>query len=406
MNRLKLIILSITMVSGLILPISSGWAHGERSLEPFVRMRTIQWYDVAFSKSELSVNDELVITGKFHVADDWPNNIPEPERVYLSLISPGPVFVRKERYINGEPHLNSFPLEIGRNYEFKMVLKARIPGRYHAHPSFNVKDTGNIAGPGQWVEITGNADSFTNNITTLQGNTIDLETYGTANGVRWHMFWMALGVAWLVWWLRRPLFIPRYNMLLAGQEEELVTKTDVSLAKGLLVGVPIIVILGYFSAVGQYEETIPLQTAIDLISPLPTAIENVNTKVTRAEYDVSDRAMTLTVNVTNNGDSPIRLGELSTGSVRFIDPEVVQDTGNYPEEYMAKNGLEVTPPGAIGPGESTTLKVVAQDAAWEIEHLSSVVRDTDSRFGGLLFFYDEDGNRFLSSVSSPIIPQF
>jgi len=73
---------------------------------------------------------------------------------------------------------------------------------------------------------------------------------------------------------------------------------------------------------------------------------------------------------------------------------------------MAKNGLEVTPPGAIGPGESTTLKVVAQDAAWEIEHLSSVVRDTDSRFGGLLFFYDEDGNRFLSSVSSPIIPQF
>jgi len=124
MKRLKLIIASFTMLAGLAFSITSCWAHSERSLEPFVRMRTIQWYDVSFSKSELTVNQDLVITGKFHVAEDWPNNIPEPERVYLSLISPGPVFVRKERYINGEPHLNSFPLEIGRDYEFKMVLKA------------------------------------------------------------------------------------------------------------------------------------------------------------------------------------------------------------------------------------------------------------------------------------------
>ena len=178
MKAAKRLIAIIAVASASWLPVSTAWAHGERSLEPFVRMRTIQWYDVAWSKSDVSVNDELVVTGKFHVAEDWPNNIRRPDMAYLGLISPGPVFVRKERYINGEAHLNSLALEVGRDYEFKIILKARIPGRYHVHPSMNLLDTGNVAGPGQWVEITGNAQSFRNPITTLQGNTIDLESYG------------------------------------------------------------------------------------------------------------------------------------------------------------------------------------------------------------------------------------
>lgn len=388
------------------LSVSEAWAHGERSLEPFVRMRTIQWYDVAFSKSNVSVNDELVITGKFHVAEDWPNNIPEPELAYLGLISPGPVFVRKERTINGEPHLNSLPLEIGGDYDFKVVLRARIPGKYHIHPSFNVKDTGNIAGPGQWIEITGSADSFTNEIKTLQGNTIDMETYGTANGVRWHMFWIAVGTFWLVWWLRRPLFIPRFNMLKAGEEEKLVTRTDISIAKGLLIGVPLIVLVGYVNAVLSYDETIPLQTPIDRIAPLPKQANVVTTKVQRADYDVANRAVTLSISVTNNGTRPFQLGELSSGSVRFIDPDANVEAGDYPEEYVAKTGLDVQPEAPIQSGETVKLTVVAQDAAWEIERLSSVIRDTDSRFGGLLFFYDDAGNRYQSSVAAPLIPKF
>ena len=38
--------------------------------------------------------------------------------VYLGVIAPGPVFVRKERYINGQPHLNSLPLQLGDDYQF------------------------------------------------------------------------------------------------------------------------------------------------------------------------------------------------------------------------------------------------------------------------------------------------
>ncbi|MCS5585662.1 MAG: methane monooxygenase/ammonia monooxygenase subunit B, partial [Pseudomonadales bacterium] len=363
----KHLVMTCAVFFAATLSISESWAHGERSLEPFVRMRTIQWYDVSFSKSDISVNEELVMKGKFHVAEDWPNNIPEPELAYLGLISPGPVFVRKERTINGEPHLNSLPLVIGGDYEFKVVLRGRIPGKYHVHPSFNVKDTGNIAGPGQWIEITGSAEDFSNEIKTLQGNTIEMETYGTATGVRWHMFWIVVGTFWLIWWLRRPLFIPRYNMLKAGEEGKLVTSTDINIAKGLLVSVPLIVLFGYINAVSIYDETIPLQTPIDRIAPLNKAPDIVTTKVQRADYDVSNRAMTLSLLVTNNGPRPLHLGELSSGSIRFIDSEANVEVGDYPEEYVATTGLDVQPEASIPTGETVELTVVAQDAAWEIE---------------------------------------
>ncbi len=241
---------------------------------------------------------------------------------------------------------------------------------------------------------------------TLEGNTIDMETYGIDNGVRWHMFWMAIGIAWLVWWLRRPLFIPRYAMVRDGKENELITKTDTTIAKALLIAVPVIVMSAYFVTTSKYPETIPLQASLDPIQPLPKQADVVNAKVKRAVYNIPNRAMTMTVDVKNNGSVPLRVGEFATGSVRFINPEVSIDSSNTPEEYLAKTGLMVEPDGPIQPGESATIKVIAADAAWEIEHLSSVIRDADSRFGGLLFFFDDQGKRILSSVSAPLIPQF
>lgn len=407
MKFIRFIIVMAISIAGLMLSTSNVWAHGEKSLEPFVRMRTIQWFDVAWSSKQVNVNDELVVTGKFHVAEDWPYNIQKPDVAYLGLIAPGPVFLRKERTINGEAHLNSLSLQPGRDYEFKIKLKARIPGRYHIHPSFNVKETGNIAGPGQWVEITGNAADFTNTVKTVQGGVIDLETYGTANGVRWHMFWMAIGVAWLGWWLRRPLFIPRYAMVKAGQEDQLVTKTDNNIAKTILVAVPLIVFTAYFMANSQYPETIPLQASIDPIPPLPEQPIVVKTKVMRAVYNVPGRAMTMTIQIKNEGVTPLRLGEFTTGAVRFINPSVTTiDSSMTSPEYLAKAGLNIDPDSSIQPGATVNLKIIAADAAWENEHLSSVIRDADSRFGGLLFFFDDQGKRYLSSISAPLIPEY
>ncbi len=406
MKLLNIFMLFIMNFCAMTLNMSTALAHGEKSLEPFVRMRTVQWYDVKWSTNKVAVNDELIITGKVHVAEDWPNNIPKPDAAYLGVIAPGPVFVRKERWINGEAHLNSLPLKIGRDYEFEVKLKARIPGRYHIHPSFNIIESGNVAGPGRWIEITGNPDVFTNKIKTVHGDVIDMETYGTANGIRWHMFWMILGVGWLLWWIRRPLFLPRYAMVRNGEEDKLVTPLDKNIAKGILVVVPVVVFYGFFSANSQYPETIPLQASLDMIPPLPQKPVTVTAKVKRAAYNVPRRAMTMTVEVKNEGSKPIEVGEFSTGSVRFINPAIAVETDYTPKEYLAENGLIVEPNTTIQPGETAIVKINATDAAWENEHLSSVIHDADSRFGGLLFFFDTEGNRYLTSISAPLIPEF
>ncbi len=406
MKLFKFLLLMLASLSGFLLLTPPVSAHGERTLEPFVRMRTVQWHDVTWSANTVAVNDEVIITGKIHVAEDWHNNIPKPEAAYLGVIAPGPVFLRKERWINGEAHLKSLPLKIGRDYEFTMKLKARIPGRYHIHPSFNIIDTGNIAGPGQWIEITGNANAFTNTVETIHGETIDLETYGTANGIRWHMLWMVLGVAWLVWWVRRPLFIPRYAMVNKGEEDKLVTSTDKNMAKAILVVVPVIVFSGFFMANSKYPETIPLQASLDLIPPLPKQASPVKTKVKRAVYNIPQRSMTMMVEITNEGSRPLQIGEFTTGSVRFINPNMDIDASHTPAEYLAKSGLLIEPDDLIQPGENKVVKAIASDAAWENEKLSSVIRDADSRFGGLLFLFDDQGKRHLTSISAPLIPEY
>ena len=215
---------------------SGAAAHGEKALEPFIRMRTIQWYDVQWSREKLNVNDELVITGKFHVAEDWPRGVPKPDATYLNVSSPGPVFIRTERYLNGQSSVSSAALKLGGDYDFKIVLKARLPGRYHLHPFFNLHDAGAVMGPGQWFEVAGDPAAFTNQVKTLNGDMIDMETYGLANGVAWHAFWIALGSAWLLWWVRRPLFLPRYKMLQLGQEKALITPLDRKIAVLMLAG--------------------------------------------------------------------------------------------------------------------------------------------------------------------------
>src|SRR3984893_17621608 len=318
---------------GLTFAPNTALAHGEKALEPFIRMRTIQWYDVMWSKDKLNVNDEVVITGKFHVAEDWPRGVPKPDATYLNVSSPGPVFVRTERYLNGQASVSSAALKLGGDYDFKIVLKARLPGRYHLHPFFNLHDAGAVMGPGHWFEVAGEPAAFTNQVKTLNGNAIDMETYGLANGIGWHAFWFALGTAWLLWWVRRPLFIPRYKMLQSGQGKWLITSLDRKIAMGILFGVPLFVLGANAMTDRQYPNAIPLQAAQDQIEPLAPAVNAgaVQIKIERTEYQVRARAMTMVTQIRNGSDHPVQVGEFATANVRFINPAAGQLVQNDAE---------------------------------------------------------------------------
>jgi methane/ammonia monooxygenase subunit B len=395
-------------LSGISFAPDTALAHGEKALEPFIRMRTIQWYDVAWSKNKLNVNEEVVITGKFHVAGDWPRGVAKPDASYLNVSAPGPVMIRTERFLNGQPSVSSSALQPGGDYDFKMVLKARMPGRFHLHPFFNLHDAGSVVGPGQWLEVDGDASAFSNQVETLDGSVIDMETYGLANGLAWHFFWIALGAAWLLWWVRRPLFIPRYKMLHAGQESRLITPLDRRVGAAILIGVPLIVFSGSVMTDRQYRYTIPLQAAMDQIDPLPPAVDagTVNVKIQRAEYNVPARAMTMTVQLHNGSGRPVRVGEFATANVRFLNPMVVQPPQGESAALAVTEGLTVDSAAAIAPGETRTIRVTAADSLWQREGLDGMIRDADTRMGGLLFLYDDAGQRYVSSVSAAVIPKF
>jgi len=382
-------------------------AHGEKSQAAFLRMRTIHWFDLNWSTDHLKVNEEMEVTGKFHVFDGWPESVDPPEVSFLNIGIPGPVFIRKESYIGDSFVPRSVRLEIGKTYTFRVVLKARRGGEWHMHTMLNVEGGGPIIGPGKWVTIDGKLSEFRNPITTLTGQTIDLETYNEGNIWFWHVLWYVIGIAWMWYFCMKPVFLPRLLMTNAGRGDELMTPTDKKVGLLFGAGTLLLVIFGFSSAQSKYPVTIPLQAGtMRGMKPIELPAPTVSVKMEEATYRVPGRAMKMVMTVTNNGDRPVQLCEFNTASVRFMNPEVCEDDTGYPEDLLADEGLTVVPNDPIAPGQTVTLEVTASDAAWEVYRLADIIYDPDSRMAGILFFYDDTGNRQMVLVDHPLIPTF
>lgn len=387
-------------------------AHGERNQEPFLRMRTTHFYDVKWSTDKIPVNGQIVVTGKFRLDPDWPANLPKPDVAFLGNGTPGPVLARTESYINGVPAIQSTTLEMNKEYEFKNVMRGRIPGRHHVHPMLNVYEAGPLLGPGAWLEITGDRKDFVLPAITIDGTKIDnLEVWGMETVVKWHLLWIALGLFWIFWWLLRPLIMPRYLALEAGYEDALVTNKDRVMAAVMLVVVFGLVIGGYNWAEAKYPYTVPLQAGRVQLEPLPESdVGIVKVFVNRASYDVPGRSMKLALTITNKSSKPVHLGELATANLRFINRSVPAAVAGvdpaYPAELVPKSGLVVSNTAPIQPGEKREMRIEATDVAWELERLTSFLNDPDNRMGGLLFFYTPENERIITIFSGAIVPVF
>jgi len=370
-------------------------------------MRTIHWYDLNWSKDEVAINETMTISGKFHVFAGWPETVDKPEVAFLNIGIPGPVFIRAGSWIGGQLVPRSVSLELGETYEFKVLLKARRPGDWHVHTMMNVQGGGPIIGPGKWVTITGSMGSFVNPIVTLTGETIDLENYALDNIYFWHAFWYAIGLAWLLFWVKRPMFIPRSIAVVDGKANTLISATDKKVGMAFAVATVVIIAASMGSTNEAYPVTTPLQAGLMRgIQPIEKEAASVAVKVEDATYRVPGRAMQMTLTITNNGDAAVQLGEFMTASVRFLDAAVYEDETGYPDDLLAEEGLTVSDNSPLAPGETRTVEVTASDAAWEVYRLADLIYDPDSRFAGLLFFFDEEGNRQMVQVDAPLIPSF
>lgn len=387
-------------------------AHGEKATEPSIRTRSVHWYDLTWSTQKMEVNDTVTMQGKFRLMNDWPDAVAQPSLVFLSTAGPSAVLTRVETYINGVPAQQSFKkMELGRDYDFKIVMKGRVPGDWHLHPVLNVHNAGPIIGPGAWVTVEGNAADFKAPIKTMTGVQIDdSESYGVARAQMWQAGYALIAVAWLIWWLRRPLLISRWRVLQKGREDLLVTRTDDKVAAGVVVLLLVVVIAGYIKINAEFPQLVPLQGGTVYTEPLPEATNGIAIKLKRAEYDVPGRSMRLSVEMTNNTDQPLGVGEFTTANLRFINKMLPQAVAaidpKYPKELMPGNGLVVDSNKPIAPGEKRVVVLDTTDVAWEVERLVSFLTNVDSRTGGLIFFYDPQGKRYISEVAGPILPVF
>ena len=387
-------------------------AHGERNQEPFLRMRTAHWYDVTWSADQVKVNDEIEIRGRLHIFSDWPKHLFELKTVYLNLGANGPVFVKSATYLGDTPMMQSTHLEYGKEYEFRIVAKARTPGRHHVHPMLNVGGAGPLLGPGKWIEVTGNAADFVFPLKTLDGITIpNLETWQLGNVFRVHAYWLVLAFAWLGWWFRGgPSLLSRFRALETGREEALFNNADRIAAAALVVLALFSVAYGMISTNSKYPRTSALQGGRVRVFPLPDSADQVIVRHQKGVYQVPGRSLQLTLKVTNRTPRPVRLGEFTAANLRFVNralPAAVAGIpANYPEDLLTRTGLVVTPDDPIPPGETREIKVEAADAAWETERLASLMGNPDSSYGAVLFFFDSQGKRTVSEVSGPAIPVF
>ena len=383
-------------------------AHGEKSQPPFMRMRTVHWYDVKWSKRQIKVGEEFVLSGKMHLFTGWPESAALPDTAFLNVGVPGPAVVRTNSDVGGQfTSWRSMQLQLGRDYPWSVTLMGRRPGDWHIHPMLSVEGAGPIVGPGNWVKVVGSLADFKYPVTTLRGRTVDLETYAEGRSVGWHLLWAVLAVAWIGYWMRNLAFLPRFIATNEGKGNDLLTTGDRNVGIAFLVGTIVITFFGYTSTNAEYPITIPLQGGVIRdIKALPETTGAVEVKVDKAKYRVPGRAINLQLTVSNRTGNPVSLGELETGGVRFMNASVSKDTTGYPHDMLAENGLTLDDNAPIMPGQTKTINVTGTDAAWETQRLADLIYDPDSRFGALLFFIDSGGFKYPVEIGGPLIPQF
>jgi methane/ammonia monooxygenase subunit B len=408
----KLAALGAAAVVATVGAAAPAFAHGEKSQQAFLRMRTLNWYDVAWSKTSVAVNEELVLSGKVHVFSAWPQAVANPRVSFLNAGEPGPVLVRTAQFIGEQFAPRSFSLVPGNDYAFSINLRGRRAGRWHVHAQINVEGGGPIIGPGQWIEVKGDMKDFTDPVTLLDGTTIDLEHYGISRVYAWHLPWLAVGAGWILFWFVRKGIIASYLRVAEGKEDEATNDEDRRIGAIVLALTILATIFGYAYTNSQFPRTIPLQaglqkplTPISATGTVGVGKEQVSVDLGGGVYKVPGRELTINVKVKNNTAHPLRLGEYTTAGLRFLNPDVFTTKPEFPDYLLADRGLS-TDPTPIAPGESKDIVVKVQDARWDIERLSDLAYDTDSQIGGLLFFFTPDGQRYAAEIGGPVIPKF
>jgi methane/ammonia monooxygenase subunit B len=380
-------------------------AHGEKSQEAFLRMRTIGWVDVKFSQDRVRQGETFTISGTAKIMDTWPTNLSKgaPNTGFLGVVAPGPVVLVKERTINGVSAPHRIDVRKGAIYEFSMTVAGRRVGRWHVHPSFSVKGSGTLLGPGMWINVEKNPDGFSNQVTLVNGKNINLENYQLPFTWIWLLITFVIGVAWMIYWtvpkrtVTNLAVTSQIPLNTDGMDYGLITKKDHRNMNWFALGTALLLVVGWIYQANQFPVKMP-QQVVQFAPPDPAiASAPVFAKVSEAQatYDKASKTLTMTVGVQNTGQKAIDLKEFTTTSLRFV-----------PSAPAATDILmTVTPGTTVEPGATTQMTLALKSNAWEDEHLLPI-GESQLVVTGIMVFDDADAARNLTEVQANLKPRF
>jgi methane/ammonia monooxygenase subunit B len=396
---------SLVAVVAAAIGTTTASAHGERAQESFIRMESVAFWDVKLSSNNIKQGEDLTITGTAKLLETWPSNLSggNPSVCYFTVVEPGAQFVLKDRVINGTQAPQSVFCHKGGVYDFSMTLAGRSPGSWHVHPAVAVREAGTIIGPGTWVTVNEAPGGFSYPIKLLNGQTVDLESYGQWLIVGFSVATFVLGLAWMIMWTWTRPTITRLavtNQLPLNQDGGdavgLITRQD-HRNTAIIAGATVVLVgAGFLISAFAFPGRIPQQT--DWITP-PTSEQPASiadASLTGAVWDPSTQSLTMTAQIKNTGKSQLTLTAFRTSYLTFVNT-----TARSPEsgEYQ----MTATPAGTIDPGQTQTVEIKLPGSVFLQEELLPVGK-AQMEVAGVLELTDALGTRNMDTVLTSLTP--
>jgi methane/ammonia monooxygenase subunit B len=222
------------------------------------------------------------------------------------------------------------------------------------------------------------------------------------------VLWIVIGLSWFGYWLWKcPIVIPRFKRRdeLGDDADQMITATDRRVGFGYLTLTLCLIVGGYQYAQASWPITTPLQTGKVDVPALELEEPTLKVKMVEARYRIPGRSFRIELSVTNTGNSPVTVGELAAGNLRFINNQVLKVQPKDQDDLVAPDALSVDG-GPVMPGETKTIVIFADDALWETQRMTTMIKSPDATVAALLFFFGEDGQRHMVEVGGPMIPVF
>jgi methane/ammonia monooxygenase subunit B len=383
------------------------FAHGEAGDEPFLKDLTVAFYDVSISPTEIVVGQPVTITGTVKILETWPHTLYPPEIAAIVPVVPGPVFALQDRTINEQPATGSFFVEKGGIYQFQMVILGREPGRWHVHPGMAVQGTGTLIGPGEWVTVQPSAAPFAFPVTLLNGQTINLESYGGSFVWWWSFAGFLIGVVWMLYWTLTKRTVT--NLAVTTQlpvnddapDIGLITPRD-HIWMNVLAGLTLVMlVVGWSYMTMAYPVRLPQQTAWITPHPLSSGEKMAEVQSKGATYDEATDTLVMSVQVKNVLENAINVKQFIMAMATFVNGGEAEQAKAGPRDFVGL--LEVEPNSPIAPGETKDLTLRIMSPLFSEERLIPL-DDPQQFIAGLLRFENAQGSQELVTIRTNVIP--